>query len=80
MRKTRGLTRSVIRLDGAALAGSIAALEDDAHLQPLVYHPLLQLDQLHMQLGQFLVVKLPGYRGKRFLNGGLDFCFSSSCV
>ncbi|MNC24781.1 hypothetical protein D3C75_728460 [compost metagenome] len=37
------------RLDRAALACTIAALEDDAHLQALGHHPFLQLDQLDVQ-------------------------------
>ena len=42
------------RLDGPALAGAVAALEHDADLEPLVLDPLLQLDQLDVQLGQLL--------------------------
>ena len=38
------------RLDRAALAGAVAALEHDADLESLVLHPLLQLDQLDVQL------------------------------
>ena len=37
-------------LDGAALAGAIAALEDDAYLQAFGHHPLLQLHQFHVQV------------------------------
>ena len=46
------------RLDGAALARAVASLEDDADLESLVPDPLLQLDQLDMQLRQFLFVVL----------------------
>ena len=45
-------------LDGAALAGAVAALEDDADLESLMTHPLLELDQLDMELRQFLRVLL----------------------
>ncbi|MNC33952.1 hypothetical protein D3C75_823640 [compost metagenome] len=45
-------------LDGTALAGAIAALEDNAHLQALGHHPFLQLHQFHMQLLEFLLVRL----------------------
>ena len=44
------------RLDGAALAGAVAPLEDDADLEALVHDPLLQLDQLDVQLGELLAV------------------------
>jgi hypothetical protein len=58
------------RLDRAALAGAVAALEQDADLQALVYHPLLQLDQFDVQLLQFTLVVLarqlgPILRGRR---------------
>ena len=46
------------RLDRAALAGAVAPLEDDANLQSLMDHPLLQLDQLDMQLLQARCIKL----------------------
>ena len=36
-------------LDGAALPGAVAALEDDADLESLVLDPLLELDQLHVE-------------------------------
>ena len=45
-------------LDRAALAGAVAALEDDADLQALVLDPLLQLDQLAVQLRELLGVGL----------------------
>ena len=45
-------------LDRAALAGTIAPLENDADLQALVHHPLLNLDQLDMQPGQLSFVVL----------------------
>src|SRR5262249_52491877 len=34
------------RLDRAALAGAVASLKEDANLQTLVHHPLLELDKL----------------------------------
>ena len=46
------------RLDHAALAGAVAPLEHDADLQAFVHHPLLELDQLDMQLGQLAQVVL----------------------
>ena len=45
-------------LDGAALAGAVAALEDDADLEPLVHDPLLQRHQFGVQLLQFALVGL----------------------
>ncbi len=48
------------RLDGAALAGAVAALEDDADLEALVLDPLLQLDQLDVKLPELPVVLLAG--------------------
>ena len=41
------------RLDRAAFARAVAPFKDDADLQSLVLHPLLQLDQFDMQLGEF---------------------------
>ena len=38
------------RLDGPPLAGTVTALEDDAHLASLFLHPLLELDQLDVKL------------------------------
>src|SRR5499427_8952004 len=38
---------------------SVASLEHDADLQPLELHPLLQIDQLLVQLVQVLLVLLP---------------------
>ena len=48
------------RLDRAALAGAVAPLEHDADLESLGHHPLLQLDQLDVQLLQLAVVVLAG--------------------
>ena len=45
-------------LDGAALAGGIAALEDDDDAQALVLDPFLQLAELALELAQFLLVFL----------------------
>src|SRR5204863_2978438 len=45
-------------LDRAALAGAVAALEDDADLGAGVRDPELQLDELDVQLLQRLVVVL----------------------
>src|SRR5262249_35577907 len=46
-------------LDRAALAGSITAFENDADLEALVHHPLLELDELDVQARQFALVFLP---------------------
>jgi hypothetical protein len=47
------------RFDRAALAGAVARFEEDANLQALVHHPLLELDELDMQPLEFLLVLLP---------------------
>ena len=47
------------RLDRAALAGAIAPFEEDAHLQALVHHPLLELDELDMQACELPLVFVP---------------------
>src|SRR5439155_11246101 len=46
-------------LDRAALAGTVPPFEDDADLQALVHHPLLNLDELDMQAREFPLVLLP---------------------
>ena len=46
-------------LDDAALAGSIAALEQDHHLVARGDHPVLQLDQFTLQPEQLLEVEAP---------------------
>ena len=46
-------------LDDAALAGGIAALEEDDHLELVVLDPVLQLDQLALQPEQLLEVDAP---------------------
>ncbi len=46
------------RLDGAALAGGVAALEHDADLGPGVLDPLLDGDQLAVQAPQLVLVLL----------------------
>ncbi len=45
-------------LDGAALAGAVATLEDDADLEALLHHPLPQRHQIDVQLLQFALVGL----------------------
>ena len=45
-------------LDGAALAGRVAPLEQDHDLEAGVADPLLHLDQLDLELGQLLLVLL----------------------
>ena len=47
------------RLDCAALTGAIAPFEEDAHLQALVHHPLLELDELDMQACELPLVFVP---------------------
>ena len=59
------------RLDRAALAGAVAPLEDDADLEALLLHPLLQLDELDVQLLQLLQVSLLGELGIRRRRGAL---------
>ena len=62
-------------LDDAALAGRIAALEDNHDLEAAGAHPLLQLDQLNVQPGEFLVVDRlvePAFAFRR-LSRGMDF-------
>ena len=44
------------RLDHAALAGAVAALEDDADLLLLGAHPFLQLHEFDMQAREFAIV------------------------
>jgi hypothetical protein len=41
-------------LDNAALAGRVAAFEDDADLQAFDSHPLLELDQFELKTRQFI--------------------------
>jgi hypothetical protein len=43
-------------LDNAALAGRVAAFEDDADLQAFDPHPLLELDQLELKACQLIDV------------------------
>ena len=43
-------------LDYTTLAGGVAALEDDDHLETLVTNPLLQLDEVGLQLPQLGLV------------------------
>src|SRR5665648_773416 len=45
-------------LDGATLAGGVAALEDDRDPQALVLDPLLELDELDLQLVELRFVGL----------------------
>ena len=49
------------RLDRPALAGGVAAFEDDADLQALRHDPLLQLDELDVQALELLLVFLPAH-------------------
>src|SRR6516225_8811414 len=62
-RQTRGFSGSVMRLMTPTLARCIPALEDDAHLEMVVPHTLLHLDQLDLEVHEFLdvVVILRGF-------------------
>ncbi len=44
------------RLDDAPLAGSVPSLEQHYHLEPLLLDPLLQLDQLLLQVGEVVFI------------------------
>ena len=57
-RNTRGLTRSVIALDRASLAGRVPPLEDDAHLGAGTLDPLLHGHELAVQAAQLPLVLL----------------------
>ena len=71
------------RLDRAALAGAVAALEDDAHLEPLELDPLLQLDEFHMELFH-LLARSPCRKARRWPAPRQDFraplAVSLSCL
>ena len=45
-------------LDGAALAGGVAAFEDDDHLQLLGLHPFLEMAKLDLELSQLFLIGL----------------------
>ena len=57
--------------NGAALAGRIAALENNDHAQALIFDPLLELTQLALKFAQlfqvFLATQLIGVVGVRFV-------------
>ncbi|OEG05627.1 hypothetical protein BFG06_21290 [Aeromonas caviae] len=46
------------RLDDAPLARGVAPLEQHHHFEPLLLDPLLQLDQLLLQVGEVMFVGL----------------------
>jgi hypothetical protein len=58
------------RLDGSALAGGVAALEDDDDLEPTGADPFLELDELHLEHRELRPVLLAGERLLR--RRGLD--------
>ncbi len=58
-------------LDGAALAGRVASLEDHDQLELLGHDPVLQLDQLALQPEQLLEIKLARQGVVRFKMFGL---------
>jgi hypothetical protein len=59
------------RFDRPAFSGAIAPLEDDADLESLVDHPLLQLDQFDVEALQLLRVVLVAKRRGRVLRDRL---------
>ena len=71
-RNVRGLTRSVIRLIGATLAGRVTPFENDADLRSGGPDPLLHRDELaleHLELGLVLLAPelAARFRGCRFV-------------
>lgn len=67
------------RLDGPTLAGAIGSLENDADFQALVHNPLLQLDKLHVQALEFLLI-LPAAKLFRFTGTFLFYLSFLSCL
>ena len=55
MRQMRGFSDCVMRLN-TALAGGVAALEDDHDLQAFVFDPLLEFHQFDLQFCEGLLV------------------------
>src|SRR5258708_13149531 len=53
--------------DGAALAGGIAALEQDDNPELFRLDPFLQMAELYLQFAQLLLIRLPFLLGARFL-------------
>ena len=54
-------------LDRAALAGGVAAFEDDDDPQLLGFHPFLEMAQLDLELSQFLLVGLAFHSFRGFV-------------
>ena len=54
-------------LDGAALAGGVAAFEDDDHLQLLGLHPFLEMAKLDLELPEFLLIGLAFHSFRGFV-------------
>src|SRR6516164_5323246 len=54
-------------LDHAALAGGVAALEEDDHLELVVLDPILELDQFALQAEQLLEIERAVHRLLRSL-------------
>ena len=65
-------------LDGAALAGRVAPLEDDHHAQALELDPLLQVAEFGLELAQLLFVLLGFHLGFGFVDFGFFMAFSLS--
>src|SRR6476620_4714281 len=55
-RQTRGFSGSVMRLMTPPLPAGIPPLDDDAHLETIVPHILLQRDQFDLKMYEFLDV------------------------
>ena len=71
--------------DRAALAGAVAPFEEDADLEALVHHPLLELDELDMQPREFLLVFLSlqlavGFRARHSWYRSSDPPFASAFI
>src|SRR5262245_21260940 len=46
-------------LDGSAFPRGVAAVEYDDDAEPLVFDPLLQMAELHLELAEFLFISFP---------------------
>ena len=70
-RQTRGVEALGDALDDPALAGGVAALEEDDHLELFVLDPVLQLHQFALHPEQLLEVDTPIERSGFRMFGGL---------
>src|SRR6516225_4534006 len=69
-----GVQRICNALDDATLARCIPPLEDDAHLETIVPHILLQLDQFDLKMYEFLDVVVILRRFTRFGSVTIQYC------